>query len=83
MERMTMRTAGLLASAAGARLRALGTGVWSSPAPAALCPVYACAPSPSPLAIHGVNRIGNVKQGTTGGFRLTDHLARRHSERSP
>jgi hypothetical protein len=82
MERMTMRTAGQLASVAGARLRVLLAGTWPIPA-AAPCPAYACAPSASRLAIQGVSVNGTVKPGTTGVSRFTGHLARRHPERSP
>jgi hypothetical protein len=84
MERMTMRTAGQVADAAAARLRVLVAGVWPTPAMALPCPVYGSAPTTSvPLSTRGCDVIGNAKPGTTGGFRLTDHLARRHPERSP
>ena len=80
MERITMHTADRMVLAAGARLRALAEAMWPTAVP---CPNYVLASGAS-----GINQIQgwsmvDAKPGTTGGFRLTDHPARRHPERSP
>jgi hypothetical protein len=80
MERMTMHTADRLVLAAAARLRAFAELVSPSAVPA---PCYVSATGASTTQhIQGWSMFDG-KPGTTGGFRLNDHPARRQPERSP
>ena len=82
MERITMHTADRMVLAAGARLRALAASLW--PAAAVPTPCYVSASGASGINQHIQGwSMFDGKPGTTGGFRLTDHPARRHPERSP
>jgi hypothetical protein len=83
MAATTMRTAGQIAQAAGARLRDVVASLWPMSGPAVPCPVYVNASSATRSCIQGQDVFGNVKPHTTGGFGLTAHTARRHPERSP